>query len=153
MVGKVAVEAAGALRGVVTGPFVTPSPPLLFGETAWEAVGPTAGLLTAPEGDVLSSAALTRKSNPPLSMLFAPLLVGIRHNVGMHATGQGLHGLEFCGATLTGNSKKFTTLTPTLTLGRCRLERTKKLALNRKSGKEETFPLFPLPFLPRSVDV
>ena len=95
MVGKVAVEAAGALRGVVTGPFVTPSPPLLFGETAWEAVGPTAGLLTAPEGDVLSSAALTRKSNPPLSMLFAPLLVGIRHNVGMHATGQGFMDLNF----------------------------------------------------------
>lgn len=82
-----AVVAAGAARGVVTGPFGTPdSPLLLFGETAWEAVGP------APEGDVLTSAALARKSNPPLSMLFAPLLVsvGIRYNVGMHATGQGI---------------------------------------------------------------
>lgn len=78
-----AVVAAVAGRGVVTGPFVTPSCfPLLLGGTAWEAG------LTAPEGDVLTSAALARKSNPPLSMLLALLAVGIRHSVGMHATSQ-----------------------------------------------------------------
>ena len=139
--GKVVVEAAdfAAPRGVVTGLFVTPSAPLLFGETAWEAVGPTAGL-TTPEGDVLSSAALTRKSNPPLSMLFALLLVsvGIRHKVGMHATRSGRQGfmdLNFV-AQLTGNLKKLHSdldfgAMPA-TLGRCRRKRTKK---NGKSEK------------------
>ena len=74
--GKLVAEAAG----VVTGPFVTPS--AAPGETAWA--------WEAVVGDVLTSAALARKSNPPLSMLFGPLLLvvpvvglGISYNVGI----------------------------------------------------------------------